>query len=188
MGKFTVGLVPHPTKSVLDSVEIIRGWTTRSQAHLVAMTSDAARVGDGVELVDERTFRERVTVVVALGGDGTMLGAMRLVAERPAVPPGARRSPARERRRFRMEQPAEVRRRVRPGGHRPRDRPDRGWGGGLETIFGLPGMGRFMLDAITQRDYPVVQGLNLVLASTIVLINLLVDMTYAYLDPRIRYR
>ena len=60
MGKFTVGLVPHPTKSVLDSVEIIRGWTTRSQAHLVAMTSDAARVGDGVELVDERTFRERV--------------------------------------------------------------------------------------------------------------------------------
>lgn len=83
MGKFTVGLVPHPTKSVLDSVEIIRGWTARSQAHLVAMTSDAARVGDGVELVDERTFRERVTVVVALGGDGTMLGAMRLVAERP---------------------------------------------------------------------------------------------------------
>ena len=72
MGKFTVGLVPHPTKSVLDSVEIIRGWTTRSQAHLVAMTSDAARVGDGVELVDERTFRERVTVVVALGGDGTV--------------------------------------------------------------------------------------------------------------------
>jgi ABC-type dipeptide/oligopeptide/nickel transport system permease component len=58
----------------------------------------------------------------------------------------------------------------------------------FETIFGLPGMGRFMLDAINQRDYPVVQGLNLLLASTIVFVNLLVDMTYAYLDPRIRYQ
>jgi len=45
MGKFTVGLVPHPTKSVLDSVEIIPGRTTRTQAHHVAKTSDAARVG-----------------------------------------------------------------------------------------------------------------------------------------------
>jgi peptide/nickel transport system permease protein len=58
----------------------------------------------------------------------------------------------------------------------------------FETIFGLPGMGRFMLDAINQRDYPVVQGVNLLFASTIVFINLLVDMTYAYLDPRIRYQ
>jgi peptide/nickel transport system permease protein len=58
----------------------------------------------------------------------------------------------------------------------------------FETIFGLPGMGRFMLDAINQRDYPVVQGVNLLLATIIVLVNLLVDMTYAYLDPRIRYR
>jgi ABC-type dipeptide/oligopeptide/nickel transport system permease component len=49
-------------------------------------------------------------------------------------------------------------------------------------------MGRFMLDAINQRDYPVVQGLNLLFASTIVFVNLLVDMTYAYLDPRIRYQ
>jgi peptide/nickel transport system permease protein len=58
----------------------------------------------------------------------------------------------------------------------------------FETIFGLPGMGRFLLDAIFQRDYPVVQGVNLLLASVIVFINLLVDMTYAYLDPRIRYQ
>jgi peptide/nickel transport system permease protein len=58
----------------------------------------------------------------------------------------------------------------------------------FETIFGLPGMGRFMLDAINQRDYPVVQEVNLLLASIIVFVNLLVDMTYAYLDPRIRYR
>jgi peptide/nickel transport system permease protein len=58
----------------------------------------------------------------------------------------------------------------------------------FETIFGLPGMGRFLLDAINQRDYPVVQGVNLLLATVIVLVNLLVDMTYAYLDPRIRYQ
>jgi ABC-type dipeptide/oligopeptide/nickel transport system permease component len=49
-------------------------------------------------------------------------------------------------------------------------------------------MGRFMLDAINQRDYPVVQGVNLLLASIVVFVNLLVDLTYAYLDPRIRYQ
>src|SRR2546423_10334826 len=58
----------------------------------------------------------------------------------------------------------------------------------IETIFGLPGMGRFLVDAAFQRDYPVVQGVNLLVASTIVVVNLLVDMTYAYLDPRIRYQ
>jgi peptide/nickel transport system permease protein len=58
----------------------------------------------------------------------------------------------------------------------------------FETIFGLPGMGRFFVDAINQRDYPVVQGVILLLASIIVFVNLLVDMTYAYLDPRIRYQ
>lgn len=58
----------------------------------------------------------------------------------------------------------------------------------FETIFGLPGMGRFLLDAIVQRDYTVVQGVVLLVASIIVFVNLLVDMTYAYLDPRIRYQ
>jgi peptide/nickel transport system permease protein len=58
----------------------------------------------------------------------------------------------------------------------------------METIFGLPGMGRFLVDAIYQRDYPVVQGVNLLIASIIVFMNLLVDVTYAYLDPRIRYQ
>jgi peptide/nickel transport system permease protein len=58
----------------------------------------------------------------------------------------------------------------------------------FETIFGLPGMGRFLIDAIYQRDYPVVQGVNLLLATIIIFVNLLVDMTYAYLDPRIRYK
>jgi peptide/nickel transport system permease protein len=57
----------------------------------------------------------------------------------------------------------------------------------IETIFGLPGMSRFLFDAINQRDYPVIQGVNLVVVSTIVLVNLAVDALYAVLDPRIRY-
>lgn len=58
----------------------------------------------------------------------------------------------------------------------------------METIFGLPGMGKFLFDALLQRDYPVVQGVNLLLASIIVLMNLATDLTYALIDPRIRYR
>jgi peptide/nickel transport system permease protein len=58
----------------------------------------------------------------------------------------------------------------------------------METIFGLPGMGKFLFDALLQRDYPVVQGVNLLLASVIVLMNLVTDLTYALIDPRIRYR
>jgi peptide/nickel transport system permease protein len=57
----------------------------------------------------------------------------------------------------------------------------------IETIFGLPGMSRFLFDAINQRDYPVIQGVNLVVVSTVVLVNLTVDALYAVLDPRIRY-
>jgi peptide/nickel transport system permease protein len=57
----------------------------------------------------------------------------------------------------------------------------------FETIFGLPGMGRFLFDAINQRDYPVIQGVNLVIVSVVVMMNLAVDACYAYLDPRIRY-
>jgi len=57
----------------------------------------------------------------------------------------------------------------------------------IETIFGLPGMSRFLFDAINQRDYPVIQGVNLVVVSFIVCINLIVDALYAVLDPRIRY-
>lgn len=57
----------------------------------------------------------------------------------------------------------------------------------FESIFGLPGMGRFLFDAITERDYPVIQGINLVVVSTVVVVNLLVDVTYAWLDPRIRF-
>jgi len=58
----------------------------------------------------------------------------------------------------------------------------------IEQIFGLPGLGRHMFHSIMQRDYPMVSSINLVLASAIVFLNLAVDMSYAYLDPRIRYR
>lgn len=58
----------------------------------------------------------------------------------------------------------------------------------MESIFGLPGMGKFLFDALLQRDYPVVQGVNLLLASIIVMMNLVTDLTYALIDPRIRYR
>jgi peptide/nickel transport system permease protein len=57
----------------------------------------------------------------------------------------------------------------------------------IETIFGFPGMGRFLFEAIMQRDYPVIQGVNLVVVTGIVAANLTVDALYATLDPRIRY-
>jgi peptide/nickel transport system permease protein len=57
----------------------------------------------------------------------------------------------------------------------------------LETIFNMPGMGRYFVGAILQRDYPSVQGVVLVLATVVVFVNLLVDLTYGWLDPRIRY-
>jgi peptide/nickel transport system permease protein len=56
-----------------------------------------------------------------------------------------------------------------------------------ETIFALPGVGRLLVDAIFQRDFPIVQGVVLVLALNFLIVNLLVDLTYAWLDPRIRY-
>jgi peptide/nickel transport system permease protein len=56
-----------------------------------------------------------------------------------------------------------------------------------EQIFGLPGLGWTLLNGVYQRDYPVVQGTVMVFAVTFVLINLLVDVLYTYLDPRIRY-
>jgi peptide/nickel transport system permease protein len=57
----------------------------------------------------------------------------------------------------------------------------------FESIFGLPGMGRFLFDAISERDYPVIQGINLMVVTTVVAVNLAVDVAYAWLDPRIRY-
>ena len=56
-----------------------------------------------------------------------------------------------------------------------------------ETVFNLPGVGRLTVDAITRRDYPIIQGVILVFSGVYVLINLLVDLSYALFDPRIRY-
>ena len=57
----------------------------------------------------------------------------------------------------------------------------------VETIFALPGMGRLTVEAILYRDYPVVQTNVMLVAVTLVTLNLMVDLTYAWLDPRIRY-
>jgi len=57
----------------------------------------------------------------------------------------------------------------------------------VETVFAWPGMGRYMLDAIVARDIYVVQGTVLVFAALVVLINLIVDLAYGILDPRIAY-
>ena len=56
-----------------------------------------------------------------------------------------------------------------------------------ETVFAWPGVGRLLVDAVLARDYPVIQGAVLLIATTFVLLNVLVDMLYAVLDPRIRY-
>jgi peptide/nickel transport system permease protein len=58
----------------------------------------------------------------------------------------------------------------------------------VETIFALPGMGRLTVEAILFRDYPIVQTNLMLVAVTIVTLNLMVDLTYAWLDPRIRYQ
>ncbi len=58
----------------------------------------------------------------------------------------------------------------------------------LEQIFVLPGVGTLLLDAIQKRDYLIVSGINLFIATAVVLTNLLIDLTYGYLDPRVRYR
>ena len=57
----------------------------------------------------------------------------------------------------------------------------------MENIFNLPGLGRLMLTALTDRDYPVISGINMFFATVVVGINLLIDLLYAYLDPRVRY-
>ncbi len=58
----------------------------------------------------------------------------------------------------------------------------------LESIFVLPGMGRYLLEAVQYRDYPIIQGLNLIFATVIVLSNLAVDLLYGWLDPRVKYQ
>ena len=57
----------------------------------------------------------------------------------------------------------------------------------MENIFNLPGLGRLMLIALNERDYPMVSGINLFFATGVVVFNLVTDLTYAFLDPRVRY-
>jgi peptide/nickel transport system permease protein len=56
-----------------------------------------------------------------------------------------------------------------------------------ETVFAIPGVGRAAVDAIFWRDYPLLQGAVLILTFSVLLANLVADLLYAYLDPRIRY-
>ena len=58
----------------------------------------------------------------------------------------------------------------------------------MENIFVLPGLGQVLVKALTDRDYPVVMGVNLFFGTVVVGVNLLIDMLYPYLDPRVRYK
>jgi peptide/nickel transport system permease protein len=57
----------------------------------------------------------------------------------------------------------------------------------LEQVFSLPGVGRYLVSSTAARDYPVIQGVNLLIAVVVIASNLVVDLSYAYLDPRVRY-
>jgi peptide/nickel transport system permease protein len=57
----------------------------------------------------------------------------------------------------------------------------------IETVFNIPGMGRLLVYSILNQDYPVTQGITLIIAVVVVVVNLLVDISYGWLDPRIRY-
>ena len=56
-----------------------------------------------------------------------------------------------------------------------------------ESVYNIPGLGRLVLDAVLKRDYPIIQGLILLFSFVYILINLLIDLTYTFFDPRIRY-
>jgi peptide/nickel transport system permease protein len=55
-----------------------------------------------------------------------------------------------------------------------------------ETVFAIPGIGRLVVDSVQRRDYPVIQGVMLLVSLGYVMINLLIDLTYSFFDPRIR--
>jgi len=58
----------------------------------------------------------------------------------------------------------------------------------VETVFSWPGVGRLSYEAVMTRDFPVIQGVTLMVAALVLLVNLLVDITYAYIDPQIKYQ
>jgi len=78
-----VGVVAHPRKPVHESVEVLVSYASRHGVELAVRKADAAQVGAGVPVVPDAEFAAGVDAVVSLGGDGTMLGAMRLAVERP---------------------------------------------------------------------------------------------------------
>jgi peptide/nickel transport system permease protein len=57
----------------------------------------------------------------------------------------------------------------------------------IETVYSIPGMGRYYVDSVNAKDYPIIQSINLVVALVVVFANLGVDLIYSVLDPRIRY-
>ena len=56
-----------------------------------------------------------------------------------------------------------------------------------ETVFNIPGIGRLAVQAVSNQDYPYIQGIALLVAAVVLIVNLLVDISYGWLDPRIRY-
>ena len=58
----------------------------------------------------------------------------------------------------------------------------------IESVFSLPGIGLFLVEALNTRDYPIISGINVLVATIVVVVNLLIDLTYAWLDPRIKYK
>jgi peptide/nickel transport system permease protein len=58
----------------------------------------------------------------------------------------------------------------------------------MEQIFVIPGMGLMLLEAVSRRDYPIITGVFLIVGVAVVLINLIVDLSYGLLDPKVRYR
>ena len=56
-----------------------------------------------------------------------------------------------------------------------------------ESVYNIPGLGRLVVDAILKRDYPIIQGLILMFSFVYIIINLVIDIVYTILDPRIRY-
>jgi peptide/nickel transport system permease protein len=57
----------------------------------------------------------------------------------------------------------------------------------VETVFGIPGMGQLLFTSITGRDYPIVQAITVITAALVIVVNLLVDLSYSFLDPRVTY-
>jgi peptide/nickel transport system permease protein len=57
----------------------------------------------------------------------------------------------------------------------------------VETVFAVPGMGQLLIQSITGRDYPVVQAITVISALLVILVNLIVDLSYSFLDPRVSY-